>query len=122
MGLPQGRRRRRRRRRAGKTISQPSASSLLHTTKETTQCAQNHKIARKERKSHQKNTCKNLTSYYAKEIFEMDAECTTQYYHPLLLVSDTQAKPTTTNHAQLVSCGQQERWQQPCNSRLRCLQ
>jgi hypothetical protein len=74
MELPQGRRRRRRRRRAGKTISQPSAASLLHTTKETTQCAQNHKIARKERKSHQKNTCKNLTSYYAKEIFEMDVE------------------------------------------------
>jgi hypothetical protein len=73
MELPQGRRRRRRRR-AGKTISQPSAASLLHTTKETTQCAQNHKIARKERKSHQRNTCKNLTSYYAKEIFEMDVE------------------------------------------------
>jgi hypothetical protein len=122
MELPQGRRSRRRR--AGKTISQPSASSLLHTTKETTQCAQNHKIATKERKSHQKNTCKNLTSYYAKEIFEMDVECTTQYYHPLLLVSDTQAKPVLQqhNHAQLVSCGQQERWQQQCNRRLRCLQ
>jgi len=71
-----------------------------------------------------KKHMQNLTSYYGKEIFEMDVQCTTEYYHPLLLVSDTQAKPVLQqhNHAQLVSCGQQERWQQQCNRRLRCLQ
>jgi hypothetical protein len=95
MGLPQGRTRTRRTR-AGKMISQPSASSLLHTTKRNYTMCSKPQNSKERKKSHQKNTCKNLTSYYAKEIFEMDVECTTQYYHPLLLVSDTQAKPTTT--------------------------